>query len=247
MHRGNAFLFGHPSKYLTMDTQERINAIKQFPFFNALGQEVIEGLAVESKVIVKPKYHYIYVPGDQSKEVFFLLEGSIKIGVYSDEYKESVRDVLHPLALFGELSLMGEENREGFALTMVDNTKLLALDAEVMLQAMIHNLQLHMLIMKAFGRRLRIAEHRAEDLIHKDARTRIVEFLKNTVLQRGRKVGYEFYLKHGLTQQDIASITGTSRQTVTLVLNELKKANCIHFTRNSILVRDILKLDTYVS
>ncbi len=230
-----------------MNTYERTTALRQFPFFNTLSDDVIQEIAIQSKVIIKPKYQYLYVPGDKSGEVFFLLAGSVKLGVYSEEHKESVRDILHPLALFGELSLMGEDVREGFAMTMAEETKLLALDTEVMLQAMIHNLQLHMLIMQAFGKRLRHAEHRAEDLIHKDARTRIIEYLKNTVLERGRKVGYEFYLKHGLTQQDIASITGTSRQTVTLVLNELKKSNCIHFTRNSILVRDFVKLETYVS
>ncbi|MDF1867710.1 MAG: helix-turn-helix domain-containing protein [Saprospiraceae bacterium] len=46
-------------------------------------------------------------------------------------------------------------------------------------------------------------------------------------------------LKHCLTQQDIANITGTSRQTVTSVLNDLKKENLIHFNRRTILIRDV--------
>ena len=45
-----------------------------------------------------------------------------------------------------------------------------------------------------------------------------------------------------LTQQDIANLTGTSRQTVTSVLNDLKKSNLIYFNRNSILIRDLAKL-----
>ncbi|MEO1713645.1 MAG: helix-turn-helix domain-containing protein [Bacteroidota bacterium] len=49
-------------------------------------------------------------------------------------------------------------------------------------------------------------------------------------------------VKHCLTQQDIANITGTSRQTVTSVLNDLKKENLIYFNRRSILIRDMAKL-----
>jgi len=45
-----------------------------------------------------------------------------------------------------------------------------------------------------------------------------------------------------LTHQDIANITCTSRQTVTLVLNELRKDNLIYFNRGKILVRDMAKL-----
>ncbi len=59
------------------------------------------------------------------------------------------------------------------------------------------------------------------------------------VAKRGRQVGYEMLLKHSLTHQDIANITCTSRQTVTLVLNELRKENLIYFNRGRILVRDM--------
>ena len=41
---------------------------------------------------------------------------------------------------------------------------------------------------------------------------------------------------------DIANLTGTSRQTVTSVLNDLRKSNLIYFNRNSILIRDLEKL-----
>ena len=86
------------------------------------------------------------------------------------------------------------------------------------------------------------AENRLEGLIFKDARTRIVDFIKEYAETRGRQVGYERLFKHSLTQQDIANLTGTSRQTVTSVLNELRKSNLIYFNRNSILIRDMAKL-----
>ena len=34
-----------------------------------------------------------------------------------------------------------------------------------------------------------------------------------------------------------------SRQTVTVILNELRKSNLIYFNRNSILIRDVNKLN----
>jgi CRP-like cAMP-binding protein len=52
----------------------------------------------------------------------------------------------------------------------------------------------------------------------------------------------ELLIKHSMTQQDIANYTGTSRQTVTSILNDLKKTNKIYFKRNSILIRDIASL-----
>jgi CRP-like cAMP-binding protein len=92
------------------------------------------------------------------------------------------------------------------------------------------------------GNRLSNTERRLESLVFKDARSRIIDFLRSNAETRGRKVGYETFFKHNLTQQDIANFTGTSRQTVTSVLNDLRKSNLIYFNRTGILIRDMSKL-----
>ena len=61
-------------------------------------------------------------------------------------------------------------------------------------------------------------------------------------LEKGKKVGYEIMFKNYLTHKDIASLTGTSRQTVTTVLNDLKDKNLINFDRRRFLIRDMDKL-----
>jgi CRP-like cAMP-binding protein len=67
--------------------------------------------------------------------------------------------------------------------------------------------------------------------------------LKENADSRGRQVGLETMIKHSLTQQDIANLVGASRQTVAAILNELRKSNLIHFNRNTILIRDLEKLN----
>jgi CRP/FNR family transcriptional regulator, cyclic AMP receptor protein len=56
--------------------------------------------------------------------------------------------------------------------------------------------------------------------VFKDARQRIIDFVKNSAIEKGRKVGYGFVLKYELTHQDMANLTANSRQTVTIVFNE---------------------------
>ena len=85
-------------------------------------------------------------------------------------------------------------------------------------------------------------ERKVESLVFKDSRTRIVEFLRDWADEKGKKIGYETMMKNYLTHKDIASLTGTSRQTVTTILNELKDKNIINFDRRRILIRDMDKL-----
>ena len=67
----------------------------------------------------------------------------------------------------------------------------------------------------------------------------MVDFLKELAVEKGKKVGFEVMVKNYLTHKDIAALTGTSRQTVTTILNELKEKNIINFNRRQFLIRDM--------
>lgn len=218
------------------------NLIEQIEFFNCLTEEEKDYLSNRSEIKVKGRYAYVYLADEPSVYLNILLKGTIKIGTHSADGKEIIKSIIHPQAMFGEMCMMGEEKRIDFAKSMADGVEYFTVSNAVMLELINRNKELSKAFMRNIGGRLKTAETRLESLIFKDARSRIIDFLKDSVARRGRQVGFEMMFKHSLTQQDIANLTGTSRQTVTSVLNELKKNNLIYFTRKSILVRDMAKL-----
>jgi len=225
-----------------METTTKISFLEQFPLFDCLSPEDKVALEKYIDYRVKRKYSYVYLPDEPSTTVFFLVKGTVKIGTHSNDGREIIKAVLHPTAMLGELGLVGEKHRQDFARAMNEEVHLIALKVDDFQKLMESNHLLCLKVISLLGKRLRTAENRLESLIFKDARTRIVDFIKDSANKRGRRVGYEMLLKHSLTQQDIANLTGTSRQTVTSVLNELRKADLIYFNRKSILIRDMAKL-----
>lgn len=219
-----------------------VNYLKNLPIFQDLQDNDWNHIQSVIKDKVVAKHDYIYTEGEQSDQIFFLLKGIIKIGTHSEDGREVIKHVLHPMAMFGELSLVGEQKRGDFAIAMTEGVKICSIQTSQFFKLMQMNHRLSMRLLKNIGTRLRRAEDRLESLIFKDARERIIDFLKSSAEQQGKKIGYELLIKHCLTQQDIANITGTSRQTVTSVLNDLRKNNLIYFNRRSILIRDIAKL-----
>lgn len=216
--------------------------LSSFPLFQLLNEDEKFRLESMMEKKTKPKYSYIYLPDEPSDTIYFLAKGTIKIGTHSDEGKEVIKSLIHPTAMFGELGLIGEKKRQDFAQALKEEVTLYTLKVEDFKKLMRSNYGLCNSVMQLFGSRLLRAENKLESLIFKDARTRIIDFIKDSVNTRGRRIGYEMLLKHSLTHQDIANITCTSRQTVTLVLNELRKSDLIYFNRGKILVRDMAKL-----
>jgi len=225
-----------------MDTTSKLDFLRSFPLFKSLTEDDFSQLSKLVDFRVKPKYSYIYLPDEPSHTIFFLSKGTVKIGTHSNDGREVIKQVIHPTAMFGELGLVGEQKRQDFAKAMNEDVHLCSLKVHDFQNLMKSNHQLALKVISILGNRLRRAENRLEALIFKDARTRIIDFLKDSVEKRGRRVGFEMLLKHCLTQQDIANITGTSRQTVTSVLNDLRKSDLIYFNRRSILIRDIANL-----
>ncbi|SKC78690.1 Crp/Fnr family transcriptional regulator [Ohtaekwangia koreensis] len=187
------------------------------------------------------KDQFIYVPEDAASTIYLIVDGRIKIGHYLEDGKEVVSSILTTGEIFGELALAGENTRKDYAQAMCEAV-ICPLTIEELRELMFENKELSFKILKLIGLRLMKLERKLELLVFKDARTRIIEFLKDTAAWKGKKVGFETMIPTKLTHKDIASLTGTSRQTVTTILNELKEQNLINFDRKKILIRDIDKL-----
>ena len=235
-------LMERQEKRKVMNMEKTTSFLAQFPLFANLNEQERERLANIMDYQVKQRYSFLYLPDDPSDTIFFLARGTVKIGTHSSDGKEIIKSLIHPTAMFGELGLVGEEKRQDFAQALKEDVHVYTLKVNDFKLFMRQNFDLCNRVMMLFGSRLMKAENKLESLIFKDARTRIIDFIKDSVNKRGRRVGYEMLLKHSLTHQDIANITCTSRQTVTLVLNELKKSDLIYFNRGKILVRDMAKL-----
>lgn len=185
---------------------------------------------------------FIYFPDEISTHIYMVADGRVRIGHYLDDGKEVINAILSMGEIFGELALAGEEKRKDFAQAMDDHTSVCPLSIEDLKSLMYDNRELSFKMLKLVGLRLIKLERKLELLVFKDARTRIIEFIKDTASWKGKKVGLETLIPTKLTHKDIASLTGTSRQTVTTILNELKEQNLINFDRRRILIRDLESL-----
>src|SRR5688572_22867158 len=185
---------------------------------------------------------FIYFTDEPATYIYMISEGRVRIGNYLDDGKEVVKSILTKGEIFGELALAGEEHRHDFAQAMDDKTTVCPLSIEELRNLMFEDKELSFKILKLVGFRLMKLERKLELLVFKDARTRVIEFLKDAAAWKGKKVGFETMIPTKLTHKDIAALTGTSRQTVTTILNELKEQNLINFDRKKILIRDLDKL-----
>lgn len=185
------------------------------------------------------KNEYIYCQNCDANSVYFLEEGRVILGSQSSDGRTTMTEVNYPGDLFGELSILGDTTRNGFAKALDSKIKLRVIPKDEFLEVLLQDNQIKLQFFEVLGRRMRKVNRKIEDLIVRDARSRIIGYLIHTAEEKGQKVGFEMMIKNPLRHQDIADLTGTSRQTTTTILNELKQMNLINIDRRRILIRDM--------
>lgn len=211
---------------------------------------LFEGLSYEDKLKLErmvftksyTKNSTIFDIEEKSNDVFFVATGRVKVANNSNNGKENIKFIVYEGDFFGEMGILDDEffaQRKDFAQAMEDDTVICSISYDNMRALMKEFPLLNSKIVKMVSRRFRRTENRLESIMFKDARTRLIDFIKDLAKDLGKPVGHEVLVKHRLTHQEIANITAISRQKVTTLLNELKHENLIHLERKSLLIRDL--------
>jgi len=225
-----------------MSDKSKLWYLEKFNLFDGMTTQEMEEVEKKTTMRTAKKDQYLFFPEEPSTSIFLLKEGRVKLGSYSDDGKELIKAILSPGEMFGELSVTGEEKRKDFAQALTDEALICAVGKDTMLEMMEMNPMMSLKITKLIGLRLRKTERRLSDLLFKDARTRVIDLIKELAEEQGKAVGHEILVKHNFTHKDMANLTATSRQTVTTILNELKEKDLIYTERKKILIRDLDKL-----
>lgn len=228
-----------------MDTKIVLSILETSPLFAVLSAEERILLQENAAINAYSKHQVLYKPGQAANKVYFLLKGVVKIAVHAEK-KDIIKYVVREGNFFGESCLTGDAHRRDFAYAMDEFVQVFEMDANVVLTVMRNNFAFAQSLLHFLGERLRYTENQLENVVLKDSKSRIMEFLHQMGIEQGRRIGFETLVKHNMTHQDIADLTGTSRQMVTAVLNQLKRSNVLYFNRKKILFRDLSTLSMAV-
>jgi CRP-like cAMP-binding protein len=168
----------------------------------------------------------VFGPSRDPQRVYVLQDGLVRIFRVTPTGAEFTLGYVRPGELFGEVSILSDEPRETFAQAKVAS-KILTVPRTAfvaMLQA--HNPVLYS-VAKKIARRVIDLQSRAEDLIFLGARSRLARLLLRLAKDYGQPHDEGRAIGLPLTHEEIATLMGTSRQTVSLLLRELTAAGLV--------------------
>ena len=218
--------------------QEKYWYLKNCDLFQQLPPAELAALETRSRIRKFSRGTPIYLPADHADGVLLLAEGRVKIGSFTEEGKQTILAFIEPGELFGELALLGTSQREEYA-EAVEKSSVILLPNQVMQQLLGDNPTLAMGVTKLYGLRRRRIERRLKYLLFRSNRDRMVHLLLELAQQYGKQTSEGVELQIKLSHQDLASIIGSTRETVTVVLGELQAEGRLQLGRRKVILTDV--------
>lgn len=183
----------------------------------------------------------VYLPSDAADAVLILVTGRVKICGSSADGRESILAFIEPGELFGELAMFDEGTRQEHAETTLPST-IVVLPRDALRQVMERHADITFGVTKLIGLRRRRIERRLKYLLFRSNRDRMIHLLLELVEQYGEIEAEGIRLRIKLSHQELASVIGSTRETVTLVLGELQAERLITVGRQRITITDLKRL-----
>lgn len=168
------------------------------------------------------KGDYVFRSGAPGNHVYFLQSGKIKI----HQLSPLGREVILWFCFAGEIFGVAEVARGGGRVVNAqacERSEVLALQQHRFREWVAEHPRIALLSMQVLSSRLRVLGEMFVNLVSDDVSTRIGKLILRLSARYGNRVGKDIFLNIPLTHQEIADMVGTSRQTVTSALSELKR------------------------
>ena len=179
----------------------------------------------------------IYLPAEQAQAVMLLTSGRVKIYHVTTEGKESVLTFIEPGELFGELAILDQGTREEYAEAMATSSIVL-IPREPLQELIEEQPHLALGLTKLIGLRRRRVERRLKSLLFRSNRERLAHLLLELAERYGTPGAEGWKINIRLSHQELASIIGSTRETVTLLLGQLQLEGLLLVRQRSLFLRN---------
>jgi len=215
-------LDSHPlTQGLSPDQKERVSSFSRIRRYRA-GQRIVEA-------------------HDKGTELFLLLSGSVKVAAEDFAGREITLAVLYPRDFFGEVSLWDNGGRTA-AIETLEPTQVVAILGSPLLDLMREFPEIAFRLLSTLSTRLRETDAKLMNMAYGDAYQKVARALVEIYSKEGASENGLPYIRDRFTRQELASLAGVTRETVSRSLGAFVLAGVIRLEKERIVLLSLDRL-----
>jgi CRP-like cAMP-binding protein len=171
----------------------------------------------------------IFVPEEHSEYIYLVISGRIRVYLRYPNGKEFTLTLLE-----GGDTYSGHTRAFGQAIA---DSEILFIPVDLFRNLLMEVPSFSMSVIAVLGDSLKNSISTIESLVFKEVNKRLYQFIYGLALSSGRQEADSFQVTIGLTHQQIATIVGSTRQTVNAFFNSLQKEGILLLGKDKIIIQ----------
>lgn len=212
--------------------------LKEVPLFSGLSGSDLDAL---SAIVSKRQYtksETLFHQGDPGEEFLVLTSGSVKVELMNTDGKELTLTILTPYQFLGELALLDDVPRSATVVAL-EPSEFLAINKKDFARVLESYPSMAVPMLRQLTKRVRILTDDIASMAFMDSYSRVTRKILSLAEEMGEdQADGSIFINQSLTHQQLANLVGTTRETVTKILNQMKDANLISIRRHRITIHD---------
>lgn len=204
-------------------SQDVTSLLSKVDLFSDLNHEELAHVAGVVQLRSLAKDETIFSAGDPADAVYIIATGKVKIVVTSTDGRDFILTILGAGQVFGEMALLESAPRSAAVIT-ASQVDVLTIRRKDFHQMLTSTPSISRKLLAILSRRLRRANSKMESLAYMDVAGRLARYLLDLARDHGQKLGNGWIVVRRPTHTDIAHSIGTSRETVSRMINEFEES-----------------------
>ncbi|CUS89387.1 CRP/FNR family transcriptional regulator, anaerobic regulatory protein [Candidatus Kryptonium thompsonii] len=220
---------------------EDINFLRNVSIFEELPERDLARIASLGTRKIFSKGSVILMEDEIGSALFIIIDGKVKVSRLDETGKEVILSILGPGEVFGEMSLLDGMQRSATVSALTD-TEVLIIYRDDFLNLLNKHPQIAISLLKELTQRLRKADMQIKSLSLKDAQGRVGCVLIMLADDFGKMYKGHVIVEGLPTQQDLANMAGTLRETVSRILSKFEKMGLIKIEGRNLIILEYEKM-----
>ncbi|CAN5590162.1 cAMP-activated global transcriptional regulator CRP [soil metagenome] len=219
------------------------SALEQSVMFHGVQRETLSALVRQLTPMEFRRGHTVVTEGEPGDRMYVILEGKVKVGRQSSDGRQNLLAVLGPTEVFGELSVFDFGTRTS-TVTALTNVRAVSIERVALSAWMSEHPGLGEQLLRVLARRLRDTHTSVADLIFTDVPGRVSKQLLGLADRfgvpetTGAAEKSAIRVAHDLTQEELAQLVGSSRESTNKALAEFVERGWIRLRGKTVVILD---------
>lgn len=212
-----------------MEKTQVKNELKSFEILAKLSDRELKQLEQFMYWRTYKKGQVLFMEGDPRERLYFLVKGIVKVEKVNDEATLAYTDYIRPKMMFPYCGLFFDRTYR-VTVTAFTDIEIFYIHTDCFEEMIRRNNPQLLHVIDVLSHIILQHEQRLQELTAVHASERIMYSIRHLMEEFGVKEGRNIIIDFPMTTTDISKLSGTSRETVSHVINQLKKDEVLSYT-----------------